>query len=436
MYEQVLFKNRQEGRPATLEEYRAGGGYQALTGAVQQKYSRQDLIQMLKDSGLRGRGGAGFPTWRKWSFVRPDAPHPRYLCANTDEMEPGTFKDRVLVNTDPHLVIEGIILAGYAVNAQKAFYFIRPTYEMDAELIEREAQVAREAGFLGQNILGSDFSFDIMVHRSAGRYICGEATAMVQAIMGKRAHPQKGTHMTDAGLWDKPTLVNNAETLACVPLIIRNGGAWFKKLARTATGDGTKLYCISGKVKKPGCYELPMGLPLREILEEVAEGMLPGSELKAFIPGGASTSFMPPQFLEVAMDIEGLKQVGHRFGTGAIIVFDQHSCIVAATLNLMEYFARESCGFCTPCREGIPYIRDLLWRIEKGEGREEYIAMLREMAGHMGKAYCAFAPGAVEPLLGLLKYFEDELRVHISQRQCPFQEKYRPFRDLWYPPEA
>ena len=236
-------------------------------------------------------------------------------------MEPGTFKDRVLVNTDPHLVIEGIILAGYAIKAQKAFYFIRPTYEMDAQLIERELQVAREAGFLGQNILGSDFSFDIAVHRSAGRYICGEATAMVQAIMGKRPHPQKNVHMTDAGLWDRPTIVNNAETLACVPLVIRNGGAWFKSLARTETGAGTKLYCISGKVVRPGCYELPMGIPFREILEEVAGGMLPGSELKAFIPGGASTSFMPPKFLDVAMDIESLKQVGHRFGTGAIMVF-------------------------------------------------------------------------------------------------------------------
>ena len=435
MYEQALFKNRREGRPATIDEYRAGGGYQALTDALR-KYSRPELIGLLKESGLTGRGGAGFPTWRKWSFVREDAPHPRYIGANTDEMEPGTFKDRVLVNIDPHLVIEGIILAGYAVNAQKAFYFIRPTYEMDALLMERELQVAREAGFLGKHILGSDFSFDIVVHRSAGRYICGEATAMVQAIMGKRAHPQKDVHMTDKGLWDKPTVVNNAETLACVPLIVRNGVAWFKNLARTPTGAGTKLYCISGKVAKPGCYELPMGIPCREILENVAGGMLPGSELKAFIPGGASTSYMPPKFLDVAMDDEGLKAVGHRFGTGAIMVFDQHSCIVAATLNLMEYFARESCGFCTPCREGFPYIRDLLWRIEKGEGKEEYITIIREMAGHMEKAYCAFAPGAAEPLQGMLQYFEDEIREHISQRGCPFKEKYRPYRELWYPPEA
>jgi NADH-quinone oxidoreductase subunit F len=420
MYEQALFKNRREGRPATLDEYRAGGGYQALTDTVK-KLSPQDLIGRLKESGLAGRGGAGFPTWRKWSFVRADAPYPRYVAANTDEMEPGTFKDRVLVNTDPHLVIEGIILAGYAISAQKAFYFIRPTYEMDAELMERELQVAREAGFLGQNLCGSDFSFEITVHRSAGRYICGEATAMVQAIMGRRAHPQKDVHMTDAGLWDRPTIVNNAETLACVPLIIRNGGAWFKGLARTATGAGTKLYCISGKVVKPGCYELPMGIPFREILEEVAGGMLPGAELKAFIPGGASTSFMPPKFLDVALDIESLKQVGHRFGTGAIMVFDQKTCILDATLNLINYFARESCGFCTPCRQGLPYIQDLLQRLEAGEGQEEFILRLKEMAGHMDKAYCAFAPGAAEPVKGMLRYFEDEVREHIIQKKCPFK---------------
>ncbi len=434
-YEQALFKNRQDNRPATIDEYRAGGGYQALSDALKKKYTRDDLIQMLKDSGLRGRGGAGFPTWRKWSFVHEGAPHPRYIGANTDEMEPGTFKDRTLVNVDPHLVIEGIILAGYANKAQKAFYFIRPTYEIDAALVEREAQVARKAGFLGKNILGSDFSFDIVVHRSAGRYICGEATAMVEAIMGKRAHPQKTVHMTDTGLWDKPTVVNNAETMACVPLIVRNGGKWFKNLARTKTGDGNRLYCISGKVNKPGCYELPAGIPFREILEEVAGGMSPGSELKAFIPGGASTTFLPAKHIDVPMDIDGLKDIGHRLGTGAIMVFDHQTCIVGATLNLMEYFARESCGFCTPCREGLPYVRDLLWRIEKGEGKEEYITTLREMGVYMDKAYCAFAPGAAEPLLGMLQYFEDEIREHISQRQCPFKEIHRPFLDLWYPPE-
>jgi NADH-quinone oxidoreductase subunit F len=435
MYEQALLKGCGKSCPTSLEDYRASGGYEALAEAVQ-KLSPQDLIQRVKDSGLLGRGGARFPTWRKWSFVHEGARHPRYICANTDEMEPGTFKDRYLVNTNPHLVIEGIILAGYAISAQKGFYFIRPTYEIDAELMERELQVARDAGLLGKNILGSDFSFDIIVHRSAGRYICGEATAQVQAIMGKRAHPQKDVHMTDKGLWDCPTIVNNAETLACVPLIVRNGGKWFKSLARSESGEGTMLFCISGKVVNPGCYELPMGIPFREILEEVAGGMLPGSELKAFIPGGASTAFLPPKFIDVPMDAAGLKNIGHRLGTGAIMVFDQHSCLVGATLNLMEYFARESCGFCTPCREGIPYIRDILGRIEAGEGQEEFIPMLREMGKHLSLAYCAFAPGAAESLLGLLAYFEDEIREHIRQRRCPFKENSQAKRQYWYPPEA
>jgi NADH-quinone oxidoreductase subunit F len=435
MHEPVLFLNLQEGRPATIDEYRQSGGYQALEKVVRRELSRQDLIRMVTDSGLRGRGGAAFPTGRKWSFIQDHYPYPRYVVANTDEMEPGTFKDRKLVNVDPHLVIEGIILAGYAVGASKAFFFIRPSYELDAELMERESEVARQAGFLGKNILGSDFSLELVVHRSAGRYICGEATATVQAIMGNRAHPQKTLHMAEHGLWGQPTLVNNAETLACVPPIVRRGPRWFKGLARTETGAGTRLYCVSGKVNRPGCYELPSGTPLREIIEEAAGGLLPGSELKAVIPGGASTSFLPPKFLDVAMDTDSLKAIGHRLGTGAVIVFDQNSCIVAATLNITEYFARESCGFCTPCREGLPYIRDLLWRIENGEGREEFIPLIREMAAFMDQAYCGFAPGAAQPVKGMLAYFEDEIREHLRRKKCPFKEKYHPHRELWYPAE-
>ncbi len=434
MADEVLFKNRRDGRPATFEEYRQSGGYEALIDAIKNR-TPQEVQQQVLDSGLRGRGGAGFPTGRKWAGIPEGAGFPRYVVPNTDEMEPGTFKDRVLVNIDPHLVLEGIILSGYAVSAQTAFFFIRPSYEMDAKLIEREAEVARQAGVLGKNILGSDFSFDIVVHRSAGRYICGEASAQVNAIMGNRAHPMKDKHMAAEGLWDRPTIVNNVETLSCVPHILRHGAQWFKSLARTKTGAGTKLYCVSGKVNNPGCFELPIGTPLSEIIEGVAGGMMSGSEFKACMPGGASTAFMPRKYYDVEMDFDPLRAVGHRLGTAAIMVFDQNTCLLAATLNLQEYFARESCGFCTPCREGLPYIRDLLWRLESGEGKEEFIPMLRQMAGHMAKSYCAFAPGAAESVLGLLKYFEDEIREHISQRQCPFKETYQPYKQLWYPPE-
>jgi NADH-quinone oxidoreductase subunit F len=418
MREQVLLFNRQPDRPLSFDEYRQSGGYEALIAAAG-KRTPEELRQVVLASGLRGRGGAGFPAGKKWSFIGKG--HPRYLIPNTDEMEPGTFKDRVLVNVNPHLVLEGIILAAYAISAAKGIFFIRPSYEMDAELIERELVVARDAGFLGEHILGSDFSFDIDVHRSAGRYICGEASAQVNAIMGRRPHPNKEVHMTDAGLWGKPTIVNNVETLACVPSILKKGPTWFKGLARSKDGAGTKLYCVSGRVTCPGCYEMPIGTPFSEILAE-AGGMLPGSELKAFLPGGASTSFMPGKFSEVQMDFEPLKETGNRLGTGAIIVFDQKTCLVGATLNLIDYFTRESCGFCTPCREGLPFIRDLLLRLECGEGKEEFIPLLKQMAHHMFKAYCAFAPGAAAPVLGLLNHFEAEIHEHISQRQCPFKE--------------
>ena len=415
MAEQVLLFNRKPDRALTLDEYRAQGGYEALIETLQ-KRTPEEVQKAVLDSNLKGRGGAWYPTGRKWSFI--GKAHPRYIVPNTDEMEPGTFKDRVLVNVNPHLVLEGIILAAYAISAVRGISFIRPSYEMDAQIIERELAVAREAGFLGKNILGSDFSFDHEVHRSAGRYICGEASAQVNAIMGKRPHPSKEVHMAETGVWGKPTIINNVETLACVPHILRQGPEWFRGLSRSPGDGGTKLFCVSGRVSRPGCYELPMGTPFSEILEE-AGGMSPGSELKAYLPGGASTSFMPTKYYDLPMDTDSYKKTGHPLGTGAIIVFDERTCLVGATLNMIEYFARESCGFCTPCREGLPYMRDLLQRLEVGEGKEEFIPMLNQMARHMDNAYCALAPGAAAPVLGLLRYFEDEVREHISQRQCP-----------------
>ena len=429
MSEQVLLKNkREDGQPASIDDYRESGGYEALARVVRDM-TPDEVIQTVLDSGLRGRGGAGFPAGRKWSFVHKDAPHPRYIQPNTDEMEPGTFKDRVLVNTDPHLVIEGIILAGYAVRASKGLFFIRPSYESDASLIERELEVAREAGLVGKNILGSDFSFEIDLHRSAGRYICGEGSAQANAIMGNRPNPNKTGHMTDNGLWGHPTVVNNVETLASVPHIIRNGVEWFKGLAATPTGDGTKLYCVSGEVTAPGCFELPMGTTLGDILFEHAGGMLPGAEFKACLPGGASTSFMPPGQLSTPMDFESMKAVGQRLGTGSIIVFDKKTCLVQATINMLTYFARESCGFCTPCREGVPYMLHLLRRIEAGEAGEREVRILEETANRMRHAYCGFAPGAAAPVQGLLKYFRDEVREHLDGRGCPFEgprEKPKP----------
>jgi len=420
-YPQVLFQNRKPDRIATIGEYQQSGGYQALA-EVMQKYSQEDVQNTVLDAVLLGRGGAAFPAGRKFMTVARDAVFPRYIVCNADEMEPGTFKDRVLIHADPHMIIEGMIIAGYAVLAEKGIIFIRPEYEGAARILEREIEIAKQAGYLGKNILGSGYSLDIVVHRSAGRYICGEVTAQINALMGKRPNPQQPPpYPTEKGLWGKPTVLQNVETLACIPHIIKNGPEWFKNLAITKTGAGTKIFCVSGKVNRPGCYELPMGVRLSEIIEVHAGGMPEGSEYKACLPGGASTRFLPKDFYDIEMDFDSLREVGHRLGTGAIMVFDQKTCLVAATLNLTEFFARESCGWCTPCREGLPYIRDLLRRLDEGEGREEFIPMLQQMSKHLWSSYCAFAPGAVSPVESLVTYFEDEVRVHITERKCPFK---------------
>ena len=421
MYQQVLLQNRRPDRIATLDEYRRSGGYRALTDILKD-FSHKDVQQAVMDANLLGRGGAAFPTGMKLMSVADDASFPRYIVCNADEMEPGTFKDRVLIHADPHMLIEGIIIAGYASLAEKGIIFIRPEYETAAKILEREIEIAQREGYLGKNILGSEYSLDLIVHRSAGRYICGEVTAQLNALMGKRPNPMKPPPFpTEKGLWDRPTVLSNVETFACLPHIIRNGGQWFKDLAKTEKGAGTKLFGISGKVNKPGCYELPIGVRLSEIIEVSAGGMLAGSEYKACLPGGASTGFLPPEHYDIEMDFDPLRNIGNRLGTGAIMVFDHKTCLVAATVNLVEFFARESCGWCTPCREGLPYILDLLKRIEHGDGEPEFIPMLETMCKYLWNAYCAFAPGAVAPVQSLLRHFEGEIQAHISQKQCPFK---------------
>jgi NADH-quinone oxidoreductase subunit F len=420
-YPQVIFQNRKPDRIATLEEYRQSGGYRALA-EVLKNFESKDIAPVLLEAALLGRGGAAFPAGQKLKAVADGAPFPRYIVCNADEMEPGTFKDRVLIHADPHMIIEGMIIAAYGIRAEKGIIFIRPEYESAARILERELKTAEQGGYLGKNILRSAYSLDIVVHRSGGRYICGEVTAQLNALMGKRPNPQQPPpYPTEKGLWGLPTVLNNVETLACIPHIIRHGPGWFKSLAKTETGAGTKIFCISGKVNRPGCFELPMGTRLSEIIEEHAGGMLPGLQFKACLPGGASTAYLSEKHYHIEMDYEPLRKAGMRLGTGAIMVFDQKTCLVAATLNLIEFFARESCGWCTPCREGLPYIRDLLGRIENGQGREEFVPMLEQMSRHLWSSYCAFAPGAVSPVESLLKYFGDEVREHIRQRKCPFK---------------
>ncbi len=421
MTQLVLLKNRKPDRIASMEEYEQSGGYQGLRKALSE-YSFKQVQEAILEADLLGRGGAGFPAGKKIMAVADDAPFPRYVVCNADEMEPGTFKDRVLIHADPHQLIEGVLLAGYGARAEHGFIFIRPEYENAARILEREIEVARKAGYVGKNILGSGHDLDIVVHRSGGRYICGEVTAQLNAIQGFRANPQQPPpYPTESGLWGMPTVVYNVETLSCLPHILQNGSEWFRGLGRTESGAGTKVFGVSGKVNRPGCYELPMGIRLSEIIEDHAGGMPKGSEFKACLPGGASTPFLPREHYHIEMDFESLKAVGNRLGTGAIMVFDQKTCMVAATRNLTEFFRRESCGWCTPCREGFPYLLDLLDRIERGEGEEDFIPIMKRMCKHMYCSYCAFAPGGVAPIEGLLTHFEEEMKEHITQKRCPFQ---------------
>ena len=420
-YPQILLKNRKPDRINTLEEYRQNGGYAALSDILARLTPKQ-VQEKLLDAVLLGRGGAGFPAGKKVVTVADDAPHPRYVVCNADEMEPGTFKDRVFLHAEPHMLLEGMVIAAYSIQADHGIIFIRPEYESAARILEREINLARKAGFLGEHILGSDYCFDIGVHRSGGRYICGEVTAQLNALMGRRPNPkQPPPYATDKGLWGLPTLAQNVETLACIPQIIQHGAQWFRDLALTSEAAGTKLFCVSGKVERPGCYELPLGIKLSEIIETCCGGMKNGARFKACLPGGASTGFLTAEHYHIAMDFDSLKKVGNRLGTGAVMVFDHHTCMVAATLNLTEFFARESCGWCTPCREGFPYLRDLLWRIENGAGEADFIPMMQTMCAHMWKSYCAFAPGGVASIESLLHHFEDEVMAHIHDKCCPFK---------------
>jgi len=410
--------------PLTLSAYERVGGYRAMRKALGDM-APETVQEVVLQSNLRGRGGAGFPTGRKWGFVPmgEDAPHPKYLVVNADEMEPATFKDRLLMEGCPHQLIEGIVIAAYAIGADIAYLFLRRAYATAARHLEAAIGEAYDAGFLGRDILGSGFSLQLHLHESAGRYICGEETALLNALEGKRAIPRaKPPFPPVVGLWGKPTVANNVETLFNIAPIVHHGPGWFRDLSRVADG-GTKIYGVSGKVRRSGAWELPLGVTVREILETHAGGMRDGLTLRAFLPGGASTDLLTPEHLDVQMDFDSMQKAGSRLGTGTMVAIDDRTCIVGLVSNLMQFFARESCGWCTPCREGLPWLARILAAIERGEGQSGDIDLLKRHTRQLtpGHTFCALAPGAMEPLQSALALFEDDFIRHIEEKRCPWR---------------
>jgi NADH-quinone oxidoreductase subunit F len=414
---------RPGGDPVLAAEYEGAGGYQGLRAAL--KMTPQGVTELVTQSRLRGRGGAGFPTGMKWSFVPmgKDAPHPKYLVANADEMEPGTFKDRVLMEGDPHQLLEGMAIASYAIEADVAYIFLRGEYALSARRLTRAIAEAYERRYLGRNILGTGYSLELYLHMSAGRYICGEETALLNALEGKRAHPRtKPPFPQVSGLFGKPTIVQNVETLCNLPHILNRGPEWFLSLSRTEDG-GTKLFGVSGKVKHPGLWELPLGATLREILEEHAGGMRDGTRFRGVLPGGASTDFLVEEHLDIPMDYTNVQKAGSRLGTGTMVVLDDKTCPVGMVWNLEHFFAQESCGWCTPCWSGLSWTEKALLAMEHGEADQRDLETLRFQTKFLspGNTFCAFAPGAVEPLQSALKYFAGDFQRHIEERGCPWR---------------
>ncbi|WP_439882498.1 NADH-quinone oxidoreductase subunit NuoF [Pontibacter sp. MBLB2868] len=409
-------------KPLSLKEYEQAGGYQSVRKALKQM-TPAEVTELVKASNLKGRGGAGFSTGMKWSFVPMDVSGPKYLIANADEMEPGTFKDRLLLEGNPHQLIEGMIVAAYAIQADTSYVFLRWAYKLAAHEITKAIQEAYDAGYLGKNILGSDFHLEMHLHTGVGRYICGEETALINALEGKRANPRaKPPFPQVSGLYGRPTIVNNVETLCCLPHIVNNGADWFKGISKSED-SGTKLYGVSGKVKRPGTWELPMGVTVRELLEEYAGGMKDGVKFRGLLPGGASTDFLVEEHLDVKMDYPSVTKAGSRMGTGTMIVLDDKTCPVGFVLNLQHFFAQESCGFCTPCREGLPWVEKILLALERGEGKPEDMNILDFHTQFLGpgNTFCALAPGAMEPLQSALKYFRADFERHITEHKCPWR---------------
>lgn len=417
---QVRLVLRNVGRinPERIEDYFAMGGYLALAKALSMKPS--EVIAEVKRSGLRGRGGAGFPTGLKWEIVARATDEPKYVIANLDEGDPGVFANRALAEGDPHAIIEGMLIAGYAVGASKGFIYVRSEYPLAVRRLRLAIKQAREYGLIGNNILGTDFSFDIEIFLGAGAFVAGEETALIASIEGKRAIPrQKPPYPATHGLWGKPTLVNNVETLANIPLIISKGSGWFAQFG-TERSKGTKIFSLTGHIRRSGLIEVPLGITLREIVYDIGGGIPDGHKLKAVQIGGPSGGFLPDSLLDIPVDYESLNAVGVIMGSGGIVVYDETTCMVDSAKFFIEFCMKESCGHCAPCRIGLVRIYEILDRITRGAGVKEDLDLLEKLCKVVSKAsLCGLGQTAPNPVMTTLKYFKDEYNVHIFEKRCP-----------------
>jgi len=398
-----------------LEVARQHGAY-AFLPAVLNEFEPDKIVAEVKASGIRGRGGAGFPTGLKWSFVPRNTGKPTYLLCNADEGEPGTFKDRDIMRFDPHLLIEGMIMAGFALDVRDAYIYIRGEFKHEAEVVNEAIREAYEANLLGEHILGTDFSMDLTVHRGAGAYICGEETALIESLEGRAGRPRfKPPFPAVEGFYQCPTVVNNVETLATVPAILEHGGEWHAGIG-VDNNTGMKIFSVSGQVNKPGNYEVPLGTPLKTLIEEYCGGLQHGSVPKAVIPGGSSAPWLMPEHYEIPLTFDALAKAGTMLGSGAIIVMDETADVLAVAKRLAHFYAHESCGQCTPCREGTGWMDRVLGRIQCGQGHPGDIEVLHDAAVHMaGRTICALADGAAAPVLSVIKHFPEEVRAGIVE---------------------
>ena len=419
MANETCFRTLHLDKPWTLETYQSAGGYEVWKKILAEKTAPDDIISELKTSALRGRGGAGFPTGLKWSFMPRNTPGQKYIVCNSDEGEPGTCKDRDILRFNPHQLVEGMAIAGYTIGASAGYNYIRGEFWEPYERFQQAIDDAYAAGLLGKNIMGSGIDFDLYVHLGGGAYICGEETALLESIEGKKGQPRfKPPFPASFGLYGRPTTINNTETLASVPVILQNSGQWFLDIGKPNNG-GSKLFCVSGHVNNPGNFEVPMGTPFSELLE-MAGGVRDGHKLKAVIPGGSSTPvLLPEEAMAMTMDYDSISKAGSQLGAGSVIVMDDSTCMVKALARMSHFYYEESCGQCTPCREGTGWLSRVVHRIEHGQGRQEDLDLLLDVSNKIqGRTICALGDAAAMPVSSFVSKFRDEFQYHIDHKSC------------------